>query len=64
MSAAVAVKMDGSGVFIVVVDVVVDSGDRLLDAAEGVAQARRQINGCVRMDMHPKYGTPVLSMPL
>jgi hypothetical protein len=34
MSAAVAVKMDGSGVFIVVVDVVVDSGDRLLDAGK------------------------------
>jgi hypothetical protein len=25
---------------------------------------RKQINGCVRIDMHPKYGTPVRSMPL
>lgn len=32
MSAAVTVQMEGSWVFIVVVDVVVDSGDKLLDA--------------------------------
>jgi hypothetical protein len=25
---------------------------------------RKQINGCVRMDVCPKYGTPVLNMPL
>jgi hypothetical protein len=33
MSVAVVFQMEGSGVFIVVVDVVVDSGDKLLGAA-------------------------------